>query len=97
MATDLARTSASEPTHFHTPASLATAACETMQAALPNATIGQDSPFSGSYVPDDQYRVDNRVSSVMLECRRDVVASRLAAIAGGLAALIDRIEAKHAR
>ncbi len=81
---------------FHTPASLATAAGEAMRAALSDATIEQDSPFSGSYVPDDQYRVNNRVRSVMLECRRDVVASRQPAIASGLAALIDRIEAEHA-
>lgn len=34
-------------------------------------SIGLNSPFSGSYIPLDYYQKDNRISSIMIEIRRD--------------------------
>ncbi len=52
----------------HTPRWLSEAA----QAAFGDVgTIGENTPYSGCYVPLDRYGTDPRVSAVMLEIRRD--------------------------
>jgi N-formylglutamate deformylase len=52
----------------HTPAWL----CEAAYAAFADLRdITTDSPFTGTYVPLSRYNTDHRVSSVMIELRRD--------------------------
>lgn len=36
-----------------------------------NYSIGLNSPFAGSYIPLEYYQKDNRISSIMIEIRRD--------------------------
>ncbi|MCH1867592.1 N-formylglutamate amidohydrolase [Nocardioides sp. CFH 31398] len=57
----------------HTPAALLEAATESF------ATVGdvvRDEPFHGTYVPLRHWRRDPRVSSIMVELRRDTYAGR---------------------
>jgi N-formylglutamate deformylase len=78
---------------FHTPASLGELAVDAMRAAAPTGDVGLDSPFSGCYVPLEQYETNDAVRAVMHEIRRDVVAGHLAALVAGTARLVDAIEA----
>lgn len=52
----------------HTPAAL----IETARAAWPGSTALNE-PFSGSYTPGRFHQTDDRVRSIMLEIRRDVI------------------------
>lgn len=54
---------------FHTPAELTA----TARAAFGDGagTIGENTPFAGTYVPLRHYRRDHRVASLMVELRRD--------------------------
>jgi N-formylglutamate deformylase len=54
---------------FHTPGAL-TELVEA-EAGRHGLTTARDTPFAGSYVPSDRYGHDTRVTSVMLELRRD--------------------------
>lgn len=76
---------------FHTPPALVGAAREAFGAALPGAEIGLDSPFAGCYVPLDQYGVAREVTGLMLELRRDVVETRLPAVAAAVGRLVDQV------
>ena len=53
---------------FHTPDDLVHAA----RLAFSMFDVGQDSPFSGCYVPLAHYRKEDRVHAVMIELRRDL-------------------------
>ena len=53
---------------FHTPISLIDSARRSF-ASLGRITLNQ--PFAGTYVPLKHYRTDSRVSSIMIEVRRD--------------------------
>ena len=44
----------------------------TVAGSFPNLESRSNAPFAGAYVPLKHYRIDARVSSVMLEIRRDV-------------------------
>jgi N-formylglutamate amidohydrolase len=55
---------------FHTPEQLAVAIEREIRAA--GITVERDRPFAGTFVPLPHYRSDRRVSSVMLEIRRDL-------------------------
>lgn len=55
---------------FHTPAWLEEAV---MSVFSPHFEVAKNTPFSGSYVPGGLYHSDDRVFSVMLEFRRDVL------------------------
>jgi len=55
---------------FHTPGWLHTLVTDV--AAAHHLDVALDTPFSGTYVPSSQYRRDGRVTSVMLEFRRDL-------------------------
>ena len=70
-------------------------------AFSPLEDIGTDTPFSGTYVPLDHYNTDRRVSSVMIELRRDqyltekselvdIAAENLGAMLGRLVDAADR-------
>ncbi|MER6995629.1 N-formylglutamate amidohydrolase [Streptomyces sp. NPDC000410] len=70
---------------FHTPAGLVALA----EAAFAGfGGTGLNSPFAGTYVPLDYYGVDERVSALMIEIRRDVYMEEPGGPAGpGLTAL----------
>jgi N-formylglutamate deformylase len=55
---------------FHTPVWLS----EWLHAAFTNRRleVANNTPFAGSLVPSDFYREDKRVSSIMIEVRRDI-------------------------
>jgi N-formylglutamate deformylase len=55
---------------FHTPAWLRSLVTEV--AAAHHLDVGVDSPFAGAYVPEAYHGRDRRISSVMLELRRDL-------------------------
>jgi N-formylglutamate amidohydrolase len=55
---------------FHTPVALARLLTDAFERA--GYEVGLDSPFSGSMVPNEYFKKDNRVISVMLEVRRDL-------------------------
>jgi N-formylglutamate amidohydrolase len=55
---------------FHTPELLLSCLQDAFQAA--GFTVSINTPFSGALVPLRYYRIDARVSSVMIEVRRDV-------------------------
>jgi predicted N-formylglutamate amidohydrolase len=55
---------------FHTPDWLADAVISVFS---PHFEVAKNTPFSGSYVPSGLYHSDDRVFSVMLEFRRDVL------------------------
>ncbi|WP_454301824.1 N-formylglutamate amidohydrolase [Salana multivorans] len=78
---------------FHTSDELARVAVAAMGAAAGNeGQVGLNSPFSGCYVPLDQYGVNPLVQSVMLEVRRDVVSSRMDELQVATAALLDCVD-----
>jgi len=55
--------------HFHTPDNLT----HQMVEAFKNfGRVGVNEPFIGTYVPLEQYGIDQRVKSVMIEIRRDL-------------------------
>ncbi|RAL31010.1 N-formylglutamate amidohydrolase [Rhodococcus sp. AQ5-07] len=66
--------------------------------------ISENTPYSGTYVPLMHYGIDDRVSSVMIELRRDTYLAdprtphleRLAQLGRDLAALIDTATARVA-
>ena len=78
----------------HTPPWLLAAA---RRAFAPLGPVGVDSPFRGTYVPLAQHGRDRRVSSIMVELRRDTYlvepdgppTAGLAAAAAALARLVD--------
>ena len=78
----------------HTPPWLLDAA---RRAFTPLGAVGVDSPFRGTYVPLDRHGRDRRVSSIMVELRRDTYlvepdgppTSGLAAAVEALARLVD--------
>ena len=55
---------------FHTPAELRDTVVDAF-AGVPGG-VDLDTPFAGTYVPLDHYGVDARVTSVMVEIRRDL-------------------------
>lgn len=55
---------------FHTPAALREALVSAFRSS--GFDVGVDAPFSGALVPQRYYRHDVRVSSVMVEVRRDI-------------------------
>jgi N-formylglutamate deformylase len=55
---------------YHTPADLT--ALLRSEVITSGYTVAVDSPFSGTYVPMAFYRRERKVTSVMLEIRRDV-------------------------
>lgn len=83
---------------FHTPAELLTHAEEAFAGF---GGTGINSPFPGTYVPLKYYGKDPRVSALMIEIRRDVYMEEpggpaghgLAALAAGLAALVNAVSA----
>lgn len=79
------------PDAFHTPPALAGAARAAFEPVVGAEDVGQDSPFSGCYVPLEQYNVNPDVAGLMLELRRDLVASRLDDLAAATARLVDTI------
>ncbi len=80
---------------FHTPARLLAAA----RNAFADFEIGENSPFSGTYVPLRHYRRSPEVTALMVEIRRDVYLiepggephSGVTALVSALTALIDEI------
>jgi hypothetical protein len=78
----------------HTPPWLLDAA---RRAFSPLGPVAVDSPFRGTYVPLDRHGRDRRVSSIMVELRRDTYlvepdglpTSGLTAAAAALARLVD--------
>ncbi|MFE0644523.1 N-formylglutamate amidohydrolase [Streptomyces sp. NPDC058877] len=81
---------------FHTPPALLEAAREAFGGF---GGVGTDSPFAGAYVPLEHYGRDPRVSSLMIEIRRDRYMSEPGGPAGpgaralgeALAALVDAV------
>jgi len=88
---------------FHTPAWLRTLVTEV--AATHHLDVGLDTPFAGTYVPEAQYGRDRRVTSVMLELRRDLYLDEATAtphdgearIARFVAAVVSAIGSEHHR
>jgi N-formylglutamate amidohydrolase len=84
----------------HTPPWLRRAALDAFAARVP----GVDQPFAGTYVPGRHYRTDLRVSSLMVEIRRDQYLDRdgapipgeVASLGAALAGLVDTIGRSHA-
>ena len=80
----------------HTPDALRAAAVKAFGAW----ELGVDEPFSGTYVPSRHYRTDPRVSSLMVEIRRDQyldahgepVPAEVERLGAALAALVDAVE-----
>jgi len=80
----------------HTPDALRAAAV----AAFGAWELGVDEPFSGTYVPLRHYGTDLRVSSLMVEIRRDQyldadgepVAAEVERLGAALAALVDAVD-----
>ncbi|WP_299050154.1 N-formylglutamate amidohydrolase [uncultured Nocardioides sp.] len=77
----------------HTPSWLLEAAASCFAAV---GEVVRDEPFHGTYVPLRHHRTDARVSSVMVELRRDVYAGPddAAAVVDALAALVARVGAQ---
>ncbi|MFJ9537369.1 N-formylglutamate amidohydrolase [Streptomyces sp. NPDC101225] len=81
---------------FHTPPALRDAA---RKAFAPCGRTGLDSPFAGTYVPLEFHGRDPRVSSLMVEIRRDTYMTGpggpdrpgLTRLASALAALVDAV------
>jgi N-formylglutamate deformylase len=82
---------------FHTPEWMVDAASAAFAEC---GDIGENTPFDGCYVPLKHYQVDDRVSGIMVELRRDLYMSEpggpstdgLTAVARCLAAFVDAIE-----
>jgi N-formylglutamate deformylase len=74
---------------FHTSPELARAATSAMTTAAPTGEVGANSPFTGTYVPLDQYQQNPAVESVMLEIRRDVVRDHQDALIAAIAGLVN--------
>jgi predicted N-formylglutamate amidohydrolase len=79
---------------FHTSPELELAATSAMATATRTGDVGLNSPFTGSYVPLDQYERNPAVESVMLEIRRDVVDGNAEGLVAAITALIDTRQAK---
>lgn len=62
---------------FHTPDWLVAAAREAF-ASIPDTVVNE--PFAGAYVPLDFYGIDARVTSIMIEIRRDIYVGQDSAI-----------------
>ncbi|ATY99148.1 N-formylglutamate amidohydrolase [Streptomyces sp. KAI-26] len=81
---------------FHTPPELRALAEEAFAGF---GSTGLDSPFAGTYVPLKHYGTDRRVTSLMIEIRRDTYMTEpggpagpgLDALAGALAELVSRL------
>ncbi|MEU3241849.1 MULTISPECIES: N-formylglutamate amidohydrolase [unclassified Streptomyces] len=81
---------------FHTPAALVDRARKAFEGV---GTVGIDSPFSGAYVPLRFHGEDPRVTSLMVEIRRDTYMSEpggpagpgLARLASALGTLVDAL------
>ncbi|OJY46886.1 N-formylglutamate amidohydrolase [Pseudonocardia sp. 73-21] len=71
---------------FHTPSWLVEAARE---AFSPLGTVELNTPFAGTYVPLAHFRAEERVASLMLEIRRDVIDDAEPGVARALATLVD--------
>lgn len=76
---------------FHTDQALLDAATDTMRLAAPTGDVDVNTPFAGCYIPLDQYEINARVRGVMLEIRRDVVATRMSELQVATASLVDRV------
>lgn len=74
---------------FHTPELLLDRARSALAAVTGDVTL--DSPFSGCYVPLDRYRRDSAVEAIMLEIRRDLLASRPDDLASAIARLVETL------
>lgn len=82
---------------FHTPPELLAAARKAFGEVV--GETGQDSPFSGAYVPLEHYGKEPRVSALMVEIRRDTYMTEpggpagpgLTRLASALAALVDAV------
>jgi N-formylglutamate amidohydrolase len=74
---------------FHTPAALQEAAVRCASVALGNQNVALNSPFTGCYVPLNQYQINPQVSAVMLEFRRDIVQANFDALVDATAMLVD--------
>ncbi|MBU2669176.1 N-formylglutamate amidohydrolase [Actinoplanes bogorensis] len=80
---------------FHTPPAVSAAAIDAFGAY----STAVDTPFAGAYVPLDYYGVEDAVSALMIEIRRDTYMSEpggppdegLGAVADGLTALVARL------
>lgn len=70
----------------HTPPGLLAAA----RAAF-GPGVAVDSPFAGTYVPLSRHRTDPRVSSIMIEIRRDGCADGVGPVVDRLRDLLDRL------
>ena len=78
----------------HTPDWLVEAALSSF-ASISDTVVNE--PFAGTYVPLDFYGMDPRVTSIMIEIRRDTYVGKSAAIeqwGQALAALIASIQAR---
>jgi len=71
---------------FHTPPWLFDAARDAFAEVGP---LQVNSPFSGTYVPLGHFRTDERVASLMLEIRRDVMDSSTEILIRALTMLVD--------
>jgi N-formylglutamate deformylase len=86
---------------FHTPEWMIDAASAAFAEC---GDIAENTPFAGCYVPLKHYRVDDRVSGIMVEIRRDLYMIEpggrphdgLATVARCLARLIDAVQARVA-
>lgn len=76
---------------FHTPGALVDAAVSGFSRVVSAAEIRLNSPFGGCYVPLDQHKQNREVHALMLEIRRDVVASRLNDLVASMAALVNAL------
>ena len=77
---------------FHTPGWLLEAACESF-GSISDTAINE--PFAGTYVPLDLYGIDARVTSIMIEIRRDIYVGQDSAIEDlgrSLAALVEAVQ-----
>jgi N-formylglutamate amidohydrolase len=70
----------------HSPSELVAAAREAFARC---GDVALDTPFSGCYVPLAHYQRNADVTALMVELRRDTVATAMGAVIEGLAALVD--------
>ena len=75
---------------FHTPAALVARASEAFGGGPGGVEL--DTPFAGTYVPGRHYGADRRVSSLMIEIRRDLYLDEPSGIdPAGFDAVADRL------